>query len=268
MRVALAQLDARLGDVEANERRARETIAEAEHGGADLVVFPELYLSGYALGGLGRDTALAADALADLANGTAALVGFHEPGHNSAAWIEGGEVVHVHRKLALVDYAPFNEDELFEPGEELRTFETRLGRVAVLICNDAWQPFLPWLAVAAGAQVLLFPSASSNAVPEAEPYWRELTRFYARMLESYVVFVNRVGSEAGFTYWGGSHVVDPLGEVVAEAPRLDEAIVFADLDVSMVEARRRSLPLLSRTGLELARAQLERLAAEGVDESH
>src|SRR5438270_927101 len=120
----------------------------------------------------------------------------------------------------------------------LRAFDTRLGRVAVLICNDAWQPFLPTFAAQGGAELLLVPAASSTAVPEAEPYWRELTRFYARMLECYVVFVNRVGEEAGFTFWGGSHVVDPLGAVVTEAPRLEESLLFADIDLGRVAVRR------------------------------
>lgn len=260
MRLALAQLDAVLGDVEANERRVREAMAAASAGDADLVVFPELFLSGYALGGTDADTVRTPDQVAALANGCAALIGFHEAGRNSAAYVEDGAVVHVHRKLFLVDYAPFHEDRLFEPGDELRAFDTGLGRLAVLICNDAWQPFLPSLAVQDGATVLLLPSCSSDAVPEAEEYWRELTRFYARMLQCYVVFVNRVGEEAGFTFWGGSHIVDPLGEIVAEAPRLDATIVFADLDVSRVEARRRELPLLGRPRVELLRSELERLA--------
>jgi predicted amidohydrolase len=244
MRLALAQLDARLGDVEANERLARDTIAGAAARGAELVVFPELFLSGYALREVDVDTSRNADDIAGLADGCAAVIGFHEGTHNAAAFVESGAVVHVQRKLYLVDYPPFDEDELFAPGTELRAFDTRVGRLAILICNDAWQPFLASLAVQDGARVLVMPSASSTEVPEAEEYWYDLTRFYARMLQCYVVFVNRVGAEAGFTFWGGSRVVDPLGEVVAEAPRLEEAVVLADLDLERVEARRRELPLL------------------------
>jgi predicted amidohydrolase len=229
MRVALAQLDAHLGDVAANERRVRETLARARAGGADLVVFPELFLSGYALHGVDGDTTRTADQVAALVESPAALVCFHEPGHDSAAYVEAGEVRHVQRKLRLVDYAPFHEDELFSPGTELRPFDTALGRTAVLICNDAWHPMLPIRAVRDGAEVLLVPSCSSTAVPEAERMWRELTRLYARVLGCVVVFVNRVGTEPGFTYWGGSHVVDPRGEVVAEAPRLEEALLVVTL---------------------------------------
>jgi predicted amidohydrolase len=268
MRLALAQIDVRLGDLEANSRRVREVLAEARAGGADLVVFPELALSGYALGQVAAESARepAAAIAVTSPEDPAALIGFAEleggRRHNSAVYVERGESVHVQRKLYLPDYPPFEEGALFTAGGELRAFDAAFGRLAVLICNDAWQPVLPFIAIQDGAQVLLMPSNSSTAVPEAEHYWRELTRFYARMLQCYVVFVNRVGSEAGFTYWGGSHVVDPLGELVVEAPRLEEAIAFADVDLDRVEKRRRELPLVGEPRLDFLRAQLERLARE------
>jgi predicted amidohydrolase len=269
LRLALAQLDSTLGDVEANAGRAREALRDARAGGADLVVFPELQLSGYALGGADRETAVAASELPALVGAGAggdvtALVGFHEregeSRFNSAAYVERGALVHVHRKLYLPHYLDFEERSVFAPGDELRAFDTAHGRFATLICNDAWQPFLPPLAVADGAQVLLVPSASSTAVAEAEPYWRDITRFYARLLECYVVFANRVGTEPGFTFWGGSHVVDPHGDVVAEAPRFEEALLFAELDLGAVESRRRELPLLGDLRPDLLRRELDRLS--------
>jgi predicted amidohydrolase len=166
----------------------------------------------------------------------------------------------VQRKVYLVDYPPWNEDAYFSSGESIRAFDTALGRSAVLICNDAWQLLLPSLAVQDGAEMLLLPSASSTAMQNVEEYWRALTRFYARMLECYVVFVNRVGKEGEFEFWGGSHVVDPLGEVVAEAPRFEEALLVVDVDLERVAARRRELPLVAALRPELLRAELERLA--------
>jgi predicted amidohydrolase len=264
VRIALAQVDCRLGDVDANLSRARDAVVEARAGGADVVVFPELQLSGYALAEVAHDTSLTAVDAAMIVDGPAAVVCFHERAglrrHDSAVYVENGAPVHVHRKLYLTRYPPFDEDALFEPGAAMRAFDTSVGRLAVLICNDAWQPFLPALAAHDGAELLVVPAASSTAVPEAERYWRELTRFYARMLECYVVFVNRVGVEAGFTFWGGSHVVDPLGEVVAEAPRDGEAVVLAELDLTRVAERRRELPLVGMLRPELLRAELERLS--------
>lgn len=266
MRIALAQVDCRLGDVDANLARARATVADARAHRADLVVFPELQLSGYALTATERDTASRAADAARVADGAAALVCFHERDgdrrHNSAVYVEDGAALHVQRKVYLPDYPPFAEHALFAPGETLRAFDTALGRVAVCICNDAWQPFLPTFAAQDGAELLLVPAASSTAVPEAEAYWRELTRFYARMLECYVVFVNRVGKEPGFTFWGGSHVVDPLGAVVAEAPRLEESLLVVDVDLARVAARRRELPLLGAPRPGLLRAELDRATAK------
>jgi predicted amidohydrolase len=260
----LAQLDCVLGDLEANIARARDAVAEARGQGAELVVFPELQLSGYALGMAACDTAITAEDAAAVAEGVTALIGFHERDgerrYDSAVLTEQGAPLHVQRKLYLPSYAPFEEDAHFSAGESLPAFDTSFGRVAVAICNDAWQPFLPSFAAQSGAELLLIPAASSTAMPEAEEYWRELTRFYARMLECYVVFVNRVGEEPGFTFWGGSRVVDPLGEIVAEAPRLEEALLLADIDLRRVAARRREFPLLGEMRAGLLHAELDRVA--------
>ena len=98
-------------------------------------------------------------------------------------------------------------------------------------------------------------------MPGIREYWRGLTSFYARMLQCYVVFANRVGREPGFAFWGGSHVVDPWGEIIAEAPLDDEALLFAEIDVKHVAARRRELPLVGDLRPELLRRELDRLAS-------
>jgi predicted amidohydrolase len=193
-------------------------------------------------------------------DGVAAVIGFHEHGHYAAVAAAAGKPIHLHRKLYLVDYPPFDEHEQYGAGADLRAYDIAGARAATLICNDAWQPLLPFLAVQDGAEVLVMPSASSTAVPEAEEYWRELTRFHARMLQCYVVFVNRVGEEAGYCFWGGSHVVDPSGVVVAEAPRLEEALVHAEIDLEDVAARRLELPILREPRLDLVERELTRLA--------
>jgi predicted amidohydrolase len=264
VRIALAQVDSRVGELDTNAERARAAVAEAQAGGADLVVFPELQLSGYGLRG-GPDASCSSAEAAALVDGVAAVVGFTERDgehrHNSAVYVESGAPLYVQRKIHLVDYPPWDEDGHFAPGDALSAFDTALGRFAMVICNDAWQPLLPVLAVQDGAELLLFPSASATAMPNVEEYWRGLTTFYARMLQCYVVFVNRVGSEGAFTFWGGSHVVDPLGEIVAEAVRFEESVLHVDVDLDRVAARRRELPLVARLRPELLRAELERLTA-------
>jgi predicted amidohydrolase len=262
VRIALAQVDSRVGDLDANAERAREAVAEARSGGADLVVFPELQLSGYVVG---DDAASTPTDAAAIVEGVAAVLGFSERDgeqrYNSAVYVESGAPVHVQRKIHLVDYPPWNEDAHFAAGESLSAFDTALGRIAMLICNDAWQPLLPVLAVQGGAEILLIPSASATTMPHVDEYWRGITTFYARMLQCYVVFVNRVGMEGAFTFWGGSHVVDPLGSVVAEAPRLEESVLLVDVDLDRVAVRRRELPLVGALRPELLRAELDRLTA-------
>jgi predicted amidohydrolase len=273
-RVALAQVDCALGDVAENVRRAHEAIARARDEGADLVVFPELSLTGYALGGVTEDVSIALDdpaiaGLAAAADGIAAVVGCVESGrvhtYNSALYLDGGAIVHVQRKTHLPTYGRWDEEKYFSRGAALRAFDTRLGRSAILICNDAWQAPLAYLAVHDGARLLIVPASSSLMVAdgtdpaELERDWADLLRAHARFLQAWVVFVNRVGEEAGVTFWGGSRVVDPWGNVVAQAPRGEAALVHADLDVGAVRRRRREMPLLKEPRLGLIRREVDRL---------
>jgi predicted amidohydrolase len=275
----LAQIDCLLGDVEANLRRAMEVVAEAKDEGADLVVFPELSLAGYALKEFSTDVAIDARSepilsLAEEAGEMGVVVGFCEEGrgfhvYNSAAYLEGGSLLHLHRKLYLPNYRIYEERKHYNPGQSLRAFDTRLGRMAILICNDAWQPFVPFIAVQDGAQVLIIP-ANSGFYPYPEllntkEYWRDITRFYARMLESYVIFVNRIGEEENLVFLGYSHVVDPWGRVVAEGPGREEALITVDIDLGNVRRRRREVPLVKEARLALLSKELNRLAEEGGD---
>ncbi|GAB3485156.1 carbon-nitrogen hydrolase [Nocardiopsis coralliicola] len=272
VRIAIAQTDARLGDVEANLGEARRRIAEAAADGADLVVFPELSLHGYALGSVAEDTSVeAADPrIAALsADGPDVLVGFYERAglrhHNTAAYLSGGAAVHVQRKLYLPNYLLWEERKHFYPGQRLAAFTAPHGRMASVICNDAWQPMVPWLAAQDGAEVLLV-TANSAAVRDAGTvdniaYWRDLVRHIARMQQCWVVFVNRVGTEEGTAFWGGSHIADPAGAVVAEAPLWEPAVVAADIDVARARQRRRSVPLLQDPRFDLLAREISRLHA-------
>jgi predicted amidohydrolase len=153
MRVVLAQIDCILDDLDENLCRAKEVVAEAKDSGADLVVFPELSLAGYALGELSTEVAIETQSepiksLAEEAREMGVVVGFCEEGrgyhvYNSAAYLEGGSLLHVHRKLYLPNYRIYEERKHYNPGQSMRAFDTRLGRMAIVICNDAWQPFVP-----------------------------------------------------------------------------------------------------------------------------
>jgi predicted amidohydrolase len=278
VRIALAQVDCALGDLEQNLARTREVLERARAEGADIVVFPELSLSGYSVGRVSEDISLEAvdDQIARRLGDDAGLgvvVGFVEAGrlhtYNSAAYIDGGVLIHVHRKLYLPTYGAYDERKHFSPGQAMRAFDTDFGPMAVLICNDVWQPALPFIAVQDGARVIIVPANSArNRFPggtDMQREWRDINRFHARMLESYVVFVNRVGSEGELEFWGGSHVVDPWGEIVAEAPLDEPALITVELDLEQVRRRRREMPLIKEARLALINREIERLASEGGD---
>ncbi|MGW6270539.1 nitrilase-related carbon-nitrogen hydrolase [Streptomyces sp. NPDC055060] len=278
MRVALAQTDCVLGEVDENLARARDQIGRAAAQGADLVVFPELSLHGYHLGGLKRDTSLETTdrRLMDLSTaGPDVVVGLHEHtslrAYNTAAYYAEGQLLHAHRKLYLPNYLAWEERKHVSPGQHLRAYDLPggHGRAATLVCNDAWQPVLPWLAVQDGAEVIIVPTNSAASLdPEAMDtglYWDTLLSYTARMLQCWVVFVNRVGNENGATFWGGSRVVDPRGTVVAQAPKWEAGLVTVDIDVQEARRQRRAVPLVAEARLGLVDREVRRLIDEGGD---
>ncbi|MGH9304372.1 MAG: nitrilase-related carbon-nitrogen hydrolase [Acidimicrobiales bacterium] len=276
MRIALAQMDCELGNVAENLAQAHVLLAEAAARRADLVVFPELALHGYALGHVGSDCSLTAEderLTALTGSGVDVLVGFHEDGgvrrYNSAAYLGVDGTRHVHRKLYLPNYLVWEERKHSSPGQVLGAFDTRLGRMATLICNDLWQAPLPWLAAQDGAEVLLVPTNSAVGLQpdslDVIDYWGQLLRFTAQMQQCWVVFCNRVGDEAGARFWGGSRVLDPTGQVVAEATTWEPQLLVTDIDVGAARRRRHEVPLLAEARLGLICREAHRLLDDGGD---
>ncbi len=280
MRITMAQLDPSLGDVSANLARATEVLTDGADD-TDLIVFPELYLSGYSIGTVDEDLSLYPDdprlqQMSKASGDAGVIMGFVEADrrglftYNSAGYYQDGAAVHVHRKLYLPTYSIFEERKHFTPGPSLAAFQMPQGhRAAILICNDAWQPQLAFLATQDGAHILYVPTASAQSrFPEhfdSQTYWTDITRFYARMFQVFVVFVNRVGSEDELHFWGGSHVVDPWGEVVGQAKQDVEDVVTVDIDLAQVARRRRAIPLVKEARLGLIRREVDRLLREDGD---
>src|SRR3954464_8587433 len=166
LRIALAQIAPRLGVVEANVERHHELLAEGRDAGADLVVFPELGLTGYQLQDLAAEVALRLDdprlaAFAGQTRGLSAIVSFVEESGDhrlfiAAALIEDGEIRHVHRKLFLPTYGLFDERRFFAAGDVLRAVPSRLGvGVGIGVCEDFWHMAVPQLLALDGAQILI-----------------------------------------------------------------------------------------------------------------
>ena len=281
LRIALAQIAPRLGGLEANLERHAVLLAEAHAGGADLVVFPELGLTGYLLQDLAAEVALRLDdpRLAALAAGTrgfSAVISFVEAGADerlfiAAALLEDGEVRHVHRKLFLPTYGLFDEGRFFAAGSVVRSVPSRLGvNVGIAVCEDFWHLGVPQLLALDGAQILVnvasSPGRDMTALDGAglgtAGSWRTLMRTYAQLTTSYVVFVNRVGVEESVTFWGGSEVIGPAGDLRFGAPLYDEGLHLVDVDLADLRRERVAMPLLRDERPELVLRQLERIAAE------
>jgi predicted amidohydrolase len=264
--LGLAQIDCRLGDVEANAERHLAWIARAREQGVDLLVFPELSLTGYRLLHLTSRVALAPDApvfarLAEAAGPIVVVAGFVEASergllHNSVALIGGsgggggGAPAYLHRKLYLPTYGLFQEERFFRPGRRLDLASLPWGKAGVLICEDLWHPDLARRLAVAGARFLLVVSAAPGRLgagpePANHESWEMLTRSTALHDTCWVAYCNRVGWEEGSFYSGGSHVVRPGGEVAARAPFLDEHLLVTEIDLREADRLRWRLPLLA-----------------------
>jgi predicted amidohydrolase len=280
-RIAIAQIAPRLGGLAENLVRHRELIAEARSKGAQLVVFPELGLTGYQLQDLAAEVAMRLDdpRLAELAStthGLSAAVSFVEESADhrlfiAAALMEDGEITHVHRKLFLPTYGLFDERRFFAPGDVLRAVPSRLGvGVGLAICEDFWHLGVPQLLALDGAQILLNVSSSPGRDLAATnevglgtaTSWRTLMRTYAQLTTSFVVFCNRVGVDESISFWGGSEVIAPSGAAVFSAPLYEAGLFVCEINVGDVRRERVALPVLRDERPELQLRELNRIVAE------
>jgi NAD+ synthase (glutamine-hydrolysing) len=281
LRIALAQTAPHLGQFDENLERHHALLAEARAGGAGLVVFPELGLTGYQLQDLASEVAIRLDdprlaALAAETDGISAIVSFVEESADhrlfiAGALLEDGRVAHVHRKLFLPTYGMFDERRFFANGDLLRAVSSRLGvGLGIAICEDLWHLPVAQILALDGAQVLVNISSSPGRDLAATnevglgtaTSWRTLMRAYAQLTTSFVVFVNRVGVEESISFWGGSEVIGPNGAPVFSAPFYDEGLYFVDVDLGDVRRERIALPLLRDERLELEVRELQRIVAE------
>jgi predicted amidohydrolase len=260
IRIAIAQCAPALGAFRRNLDMHRQWIGRARDAGARLVIFPELSLTGYYLKDLAADVACAADdpQLAPIAEASRDIdisAGFVERSADAKLHIaqghwSGGKLVHVHRKVYLPTYGIFDDGRYFGPGDRFEPYRWAGGTTGVAICEDLWHVSTPYLYAAAGATIVLAPSASpGRGVAEGGDLGtaescRLMDRFYASYLTLYVVYVNRVGHEDGIAFWGGSEIVAPDGTVTARAAEFDEELLIGEIDPELVARERARNPLL------------------------
>jgi predicted amidohydrolase len=274
-RVRVAQYAPALGDVPANLERMLALTAQAERDGVDLLLFPELALTGYSLRDHVPECAVDLEsreirALAAASRKTSLAFGFVEETaehlfFNSAAYVEAGRLVHVHRKVHLPTYGLFEEGRHFAAGDSVRAFDTRFGRLAMLVCEDVWHLPMPYLATLDGALAILVLSVSPTRGLGADGKakntlaWERMLLTYASSLTVFMMYANRVGFEDGVGFWGGSEIVSPSGEVILKAAYHEEDYPTAEVDFDLVRRERISTPLLRDERLSVVRAELDRI---------
>jgi NAD+ synthase (glutamine-hydrolysing) len=281
--IALAQTNSHLGNVEANLDKHLATAKEAHQQGADLLIFPELSLTGYVLQDLVPSVAHRPtkddpifQPLLEASRNLDMIVGFvdEDMRHRffiSAAYLSQGQVLHVHHKVYLPTYGLFDEGRFFAWGDSICAFDTRFGRAGMLICEDFWHASPPYLLWLDGADLLFFMSSSPgrglNASPQLESArWVEhINRAYASLFTAFVAHTNRVGFEDGLHFWGGATLFDPNGELLTHGPYETESLTLAEIDTNQLHRTRARLPLLrdERTGLVMR--EMERILGSSSD---
>jgi NAD+ synthase (glutamine-hydrolysing) len=244
VRVALAQIDPTVGDIDGNAAKVAEWIGRAEAQGAELTVFPELCIPGYPAEDLYLKRHFVAanqraiEELAGAVHGTTALVGFAEPvagggdfrhAHNSLAVLADGAVQVVYRKNRLPNYSVFDEQRYFVPGTEPATVELGGSRIGLTVCEDVWAPGPPAESEAAqGATLIANPSGS----PYHRGKGREREAMFAERARAYgaaFAFCNLVGGQDELVFDGHSFVVDAAGTVLARAAQFEEELLVCEV---------------------------------------
>ena len=295
MKVGVCQTDPVLLDVKTNLAATIEKIEAAKAEGVDLVVFPELSLTGYFVRERFHEAALRMDSpeikqLAGATKGTAAVVGFIEESqamnfYNSALVAVDGEILFAYRKLNLPNYGVFEERKIFSGGKHVRVFKIKGLTIAPFICNDLWHPSLPYLGITQKADIFITMFNSSRGSMGNEfsniESWNIINRFYSRVFGVYNLCANRVGCEVfedlrsdegeqtdsaveavdenPFRFWGGSEIINPFGQAIITAALFDPDYIFADISRDIVRKKRILLPYLRNDDPYFTHRELQRI---------
>ena len=270
MKISLEQTYPILGNVEKNLLKILEKIDTAIENEADIVIFPELALTGYCMEDLVFDVALKEipPILVEKSEKIDIVVGMAELGeeeypYNTAYYLSDGKIIHKHRKVFLPDYGLFSEGRYFMSGKFIKAFDTRFGRMGILICEDAWHQSAGYLLAQDGAKFILnisnSPARLSGEKESLSKNWEVLIKASSLASGIFNIVVNRVGIEDGITFWGKSFVVSPYGEIIKEGNYLEEESILCDIDVGMIKRARISSPAFKIEDINLVMDTLKRI---------
>ncbi len=273
----LAQIKPKLGCVADNLAAIEGQIVKAREAGADLIVFPELALSGYFLKDLVPEVALRIDSpeilrLIELSREISIAIGFVEETNdylffNSALYLEDGAICHLHRKVYLPTYGLFDEQRYLAHGSSFRAFDTRYGRFGMLICEDMWHLSASYILAMDRATTLICLSSSPARGIDGDSLgsaaaWQKLTSTTAMFLNCRVLYCNRVGFEDGVNFWGGSEYVAPSGESIVRGALLEKDFVSAAVDEGALRRERIFSPMMRDENLFVTMQELDRISCE------
>ncbi len=282
MKVALAQTAPRLGNMDKNFHLHKELTKQAKSAGVDLLIFPELSLTGYTLKDMTQEVALRVDAdpMMDefrlMSQELALVLGFVEEkenglSYNSAAYFAEGELRHVHRKVFLPTYGMFEEAKFFAQGKNFHAFETPFVRTGLMICYDFLHYGACYLHFAGGADMIIVISAApGRGFSEDETYatshmWELMGETISRFSTAYVFYCNRVGFEDGKAFAGGSFIFSPAGELLAQASYTEEELLIQDIDLDLIRTTRQKLPYRRDNKPEIILEALKRIVSRYED---
>jgi len=255
MKIAAAQISSVLGNLEKNIEHHLKYCDEAIKNKTDMIVFPELSLTGYSLKDINFTIAVniaktkLLDKLKEKSKKISIICGLAEEDENFAIYNSGilisdGEIKFSHRKIYPPTYGLFEEFRYFSRGNECRAHNTKFGKIGLLVCEDLWHLSLPYTVAMDGAQIITGIASSPTRLSVNTDKFKnyeinsEHHRTYARILSTYFVFTNRVGFEDGINFWGGSEIVDPFGNVLSAAKLFDEDMIYADINFEEVRRAR------------------------------
>lgn len=284
MKAVIVQMAPRLGDIKANLNRHLEFLGRARKDKADLVVFPELGLTGYNLKDLVPDAALDAarspvfKELVAAGRGMSVVVGFVEERgderglfYNSAAFLANRKVLHVHRKVFLPTFGVFEEGKFFARGRDFIPFQAPFGKTGLMICRDFLQYGSSYLLFAGGAEVMIVISAAPGrgvAGPggfETSHMWELMGEAMSYFSTAFVLYCNRTGFEDGLSFAGGSFIYSPKGERLARASDLDEEVLSCEFDMELVRQVRKKWTFKRDERPEIILHSLERIVRRHED---
>ncbi len=279
LKLALVQMAPSLGLIDRNLEAHMECLQRPETRDADLVIFPELSLTGYLLQDLVAEVALPLrndEKLAPLLDASRRqdiIVGLvlQSPEflfYNAALYLSGGRIHHVHRKVYLPTYGMFDEGRYFAAGYGFKAFDTRFGRLGILICEDAWHLSSSYLLALQGAHTLAVLSGSpgrgwTGGGPVASVQtWERVGQTLSQFLTVNWLYVNRVGYEDGLAFAGGSYVSDPFGNLLLDGDENVEAVYRVDVPLAALRRARTLTPLLRDEKPEMVLKHLQALVAD------